>query len=153
MLGGIWLSDGRAPEAVDLFQRAARAGNADGRYNLGVCHRLGLGVPVDIAQAERWYRAAAEAGNAPAQLVLGDLLLETARSEGTRTEAVKWYRAAADNGHAHALLSLGRVHELGLGVPQDLNAALAFYTEAAKRGVDGAASHVARLDGRRFAAV
>ena len=91
-----------------------------------------------------------EGGHASAQLVLGDLLLETDASESARTEAVKWYKAAADSGHAHALLSLAHVHEFGLGVPQDLSAALVLYTHAAKRGVEGAASAVARLDEQRL---
>ena len=152
MLGGIWLSEGKAAEAVELFRRAARSGNSDGRYNLGVCHRLGLGVPLDLAKAQHWYRTAAEDGHPSAQLALASLLQETDPSESARTEAVKWYRAAADNGHADALLSLGQVHELGLGVPRDLNAAHSFYSQAAKRGVDGAAAALARLDEQRFAA-
>jgi TPR repeat protein len=96
---------------------------------------LGLGLAADIEQAERLYRAAAQAGHASAQLALGVILNSPDRGESSLREALDWYRAAAENGHSHALLRLGRAHELGLGVPQDLAAAKSFYRRAAALGL------------------
>jgi len=41
------------------------------QYSLGVMYANGLGVPEDDAEAARWFRLAAEQGNALAQYNLG----------------------------------------------------------------------------------
>ena len=45
----------------------AEAGLAVAQYNLGCCCELGIGLPVDMEEAHRWYDLACEAGNADAQ--------------------------------------------------------------------------------------
>ena len=45
----------------------AEAGLAVAQYNLGCCCELGIGLPVDMEEAHRWYALASEAGNADAQ--------------------------------------------------------------------------------------
>ncbi len=40
----------------------AEAGNAVSQYNLGLCYANGNGVEVDLAEAVRWLRKAAERG-------------------------------------------------------------------------------------------
>ena len=82
-------------EPIDLLAAAAAEGNVDAQYNLGVCHRLGLCVPVDLGAARGWYERAARAGQPSAQLALGDLLTETATDAAGIAEAIEWYRAAA----------------------------------------------------------
>ena len=70
------------------------------QYDLGVRYDAGLGVPKDVAEAMRWYRLAAEQGNADAQCSLG---LMYAHGEGISedcAEAVRWFRPAAEQGHA-----------------------------------------------------
>ena len=42
----------------------AEAGDASAQFNLGVMYDNGEGVPEDDAEAVRWYRMAAEQGNA-----------------------------------------------------------------------------------------
>ena len=51
--------------------QAAKQGNVDAQYNLGVMYAIGQDVPQDDAQAVQWYRKAAEQGDAHAQLALG----------------------------------------------------------------------------------
>lgn len=45
--------------------------DAAAQYNLGLAYHKGLGVPQDYEEAVKWYRLAAEQGNADAQLSLG----------------------------------------------------------------------------------
>ena len=66
-----------------------------------------MGVPEDDAEAVRWFRLAAEQGDAYAQYNLGRMY---ANGEGVPedfVEAVAWYRKAAEQGHveAHRLVS------------------------------------------------
>jgi TPR repeat protein len=59
-------------EAAHLFQLAANQGVPKAQYNLGVCYRLGEGVPKDMEEANRWLRAAAEQGCSDAKKMLDD---------------------------------------------------------------------------------
>lgn len=73
----------------------------------------------DFAKAAKWYRLAAEQGDAYAQLNLGMMYY---RGEGVPQiyqEAVKWYRMAAEQGNANAQYFLGVMYDNGRGVPQD----------------------------------
>ena len=64
----------------------------------------------------RWYRRAADLGNADAQNNLGNMY---ASGDGVRRdprEAFRWYMKAAEQGCAAAEINLGRMYETGDGV-------------------------------------
>lgn len=109
-----------APESqltVDLeaLQRNAQAGDRVAQYNLGVLHETGqYGVPMDKAEAARWYRKSAEQGYENAQYNLGVLYL---RGEGVAQDpqaAVHWLRLAAEQLNPAAIAAL---EKLGVGKP------------------------------------
>ena len=120
-------------------------------FNLGVRYGNGRGVPQDAAEAVRWYRLAAEQGDASAQFNLG-LAYDT--GEGVPqdyAEAVRWYRLAAEQGHAIAQLNLGLMYSNGRGVPQDyvsahmwLNLAAATGDEDARKARENVAASMTR---------
>ena len=98
----------------------------------------GEGVPEDDAAAIRWYRLAAEQGNAGAQLNLG---LMYTRGEGVPqddAEAVRWYRLAAEQGQVIAQFNLGVNYDRGEGVPKGAVNAYAWFNIAAARGYTNA---------------
>ena len=104
---------------LDELRALAEQGDADAQFNLGVRYAAGRGVPLDWAEAVRWYRLAAEQGFANAQFVLGIMY---ANGEGVRQDdagAVRWFRRAADQGDASVQISLGFMYANGRGVPQD----------------------------------
>ena len=91
--------------------------------------------PQDDAEAVRWYRLAAEQGDAAAQVNLGvDVLKTDGVSPRDDAEAVRWYRLAAEQGDANAQYSLGSMYENGRGVPQDDAEAVRWYRLAAEQG-------------------
>jgi TPR repeat protein len=47
------------PEAIRLYEAAARAGEFFAQIDLGRMYSRGLGVPADSEAARRWYSAAA----------------------------------------------------------------------------------------------
>ena len=108
----------------------------------------GEGVPEDDAEAVRWYRLAAEQGNATAQLNLGVMY---AKGEGVPkddAEAVRWFRLAAEQGYAAAQLNLGVMYDNGRGVPEDDVTAYAWLNIAAEQGqlsANEGKEHVAKL--------
>lgn len=81
-------------------------------------------------EAEKWYRRAAEAGNAEAQNGLGSAM----QAEERYGEARLWYEKAAAQNHTLAINNLGHLYDEGLGVPQDRRRGFELYTRAADLG-------------------
>ena len=67
----------------------------------------GQGVAQNYTEAVKWYRLAADQGNAGAQTNIGHLYSDGKGVAQNYTEAAKWYRLAADQGTKQAQLSLG----------------------------------------------
>src|SRR6266849_2001584 len=57
--------------ALRLLRPLAERGNREAEYNLAVMYANGWGVPRDEAESNRWYRRAAEQGDASAQALVG----------------------------------------------------------------------------------
>ena len=67
----------------------------------------------------RWYRLAADQGDAIAQFNLGVMYAKGAGVLKDDAEAVRWYRLAADQGDAIAQFNLGVMYAKGAGVLKD----------------------------------
>ena len=101
---------------------------------ISVMYERGKGVTQDYAEAMRWYRKAADQGEASAQYNLGVICFKGQGVTQDYAEAMKWFRIAADQGHARAQTGLGRMYEKGRGVTQDYVQALVWYNLAAAQG-------------------
>jgi antitoxin component YwqK of YwqJK toxin-antitoxin module len=84
--------------AAKWFGLAAKHGDAEGQYYLGVLYNRGEGVKKNDATAIQWYRKAAEQGNVNAQSLLGDSYAFGVGLEKNDQTAAKWYRLAAAQG-------------------------------------------------------
>lgn len=85
-----------------------------------------------------WIKAG-EAGYAPAQVWLGDILDKSEEDE----EAVKWYLKAAGQGDASGQFGLGLMYAKGEGVKQDLAQAYGYVLKAAEQAHAPAMSAIA----------
>ena len=92
------------------------------------------GVAKDGAEAVKWYRKAAEQGDAAGQYNLGTCYLNGNGVAKDGAEAVKWYRKAAEQGHADGQNQLGYCYHLGIGVAMDGAEAVKWYRKAAEQG-------------------
>ena len=100
------------------------------------------GAPEDFAAAAKSYaagdvvgsmpllRRSADAGHAPAQVLLAEILDRSEFDE----EAVAYFRKAADQGHAGGQFGLGSMYSIGEGVKKDLVVARRWMTLAADQG-------------------
>ena len=95
-------------------------------------------VPLDYAQAVKWFRLAADQGDARAQANLGIMYANGQGVPQDYVQAVKWYRLAADRGDAKAQFNLGGMCASGHGVPQDYAQAAKWFRLAADQGNAGA---------------
>ena len=88
----------------------------------------------DYAEAARWYRKAADQGNADAQSDIGVLYQNGWGVARDYAEAMRWYRKAADQGTAFAQNKIGFQYQMGQGVAQDYSEAIRWYRKAADQG-------------------
>ena len=70
---------------------------------------------VDVAAI----RAAAEAGDAAAQVRYGEILNDGKQVPADEAGAVKWFQRAAEQGNADGQFNLGLMYIRGAGVPKD----------------------------------
>lgn len=109
------------PSVPSLLESADRA-EARGDYN----------------GASQIYKSLADAGNAKAQVKLGDMSATGRGFAQSDATAVSWYRRAANQGDGAAQLKLGDMHANGRGVPQNNNQAYIWYTLALRSGMTAA---------------
>jgi TPR repeat protein len=129
-------------KAVAIWTPLAEKGDADAAFNLGQAYRLGRGVSVDLARAQKWLDQAARANHLDAQVTLGLLLFDS----GSRDLALQWLKRAAERGEPRALLVYGTALYNGDGVPRDPVLAYAYVSRAAAQGLEPAKSTLAELD-------
>jgi TPR repeat protein len=101
---------------------------------LGSLYYFGLHVEQDHIEAVRWYRKAADHGDASAQFNLGVLYYRGDGVPQDHNEAAKLYRLAADQGNASAQFNLGVMYSKGEGVARDPQQAAKCYRMAAEQG-------------------
>jgi TPR repeat protein len=81
---------------------------------------MGAGVEKDPEAAVKWFRKAAEQGNAEAQFNLGYCYC---KGQGVAKDAIDgmyWLRRAAEQNNSQAQLNLGVCYAMGDGTPKDL---------------------------------
>jgi len=117
------------------LRMAAELGLADAQLGLGKRYIVGSEVPLNRAEAAKWYYYAAEQGHARAQLTLG---WAYGKGEGVTKdyqEASRWFLKAAEQGLAEAEYQIGAAYRRGLGLPQDNVLAYTWFNLAAGHGL------------------
>ncbi|MDP1602349.1 MAG: endopeptidase IV [Legionella sp.] len=127
------------------YNLAANAGDAIGRYNLGLLYENGKGIPVDNQKAQALYLEAANQGYPNAMTQLAELYFKGVKGERNEEEALNWYKKAASLGESGAMYQLGLLSETGVATPLDLAAALKYYQQAADLGNEKAKMALARM--------
>ncbi|MCM8730027.1 SPOR domain-containing protein [Hephaestia sp. GCM10023244] len=129
--------------AVKAWRGAAERGDADAQFNLGQAYKLGRGVAANPAEAEKWYRKAAEQGHYQAEENYGLALFQN----GKRTEAAPWLEKAAMRGAPRAQLVYGTMLFNGDGgQAKDWVRAYALMTRASGSGLPQASETLAKMD-------
>jgi len=86
----------------------------------------------DYIGAEKYYRKAAEQGDARGEYGLGELYAGGKGVQQDYAEAAKWYQKAADHGHSKGQYKLGLMYSYGQGVQQDYIKAMTLFKMAGK---------------------
>ena len=124
----------RPEDGIDHCRELAAAGVPVGMFLLARSHQYGRGIAKSDQEAVRWYRDAAERGNASAMANLGYMYDVGAGVRNDDAEAVRWYRLAAEAGNPLAMENLGLFYKAGRGGARDDAEAVRWYRAAAERG-------------------
>lgn len=123
----------RAEAAV---RRAAKAGNAEAQFRLGVMFGNGDGVGLDYAQALDWFEKAAEQGHQNALITMAWMYASGAGVDTDEDKARTLYLRAARLGSAKAQYVVGTMYRFAqYGADKDLAAAVDWYLKAADQGM------------------
>lgn len=131
--------------AASLYFHAARSGNADAAYRLGVFYEEGKGVPQSLSEARRRFGIAAKAGHTDAALRLGHFLEDGIGGEAQIEEAVACYEELEKAGVPEGAYRLGEIYREGKRLPADVPLAIRHYKTAIKLGHEGARAALEEL--------
>jgi TPR repeat protein len=123
--------EGRFSEAYDIWEPLAKAGEARAQFNLSVLYEQGRGIDANPTKAAYWNKQAVESGYPPALHNFGLALL----AQKKNSEAIKYLREAADSNFAASQYTLGKIHQFGIGTPEDPGLAFKYVEMAANSGM------------------
>ena len=101
-------------ECIECFTNGAALGHADSQFELALMYTLGEGhLEIDVEEAYRLTKPAADANHADAAELCGQLLLDQWHSSTSDhhvfDEAVYYFTLAAESGHRDAQYQLGHI--------------------------------------------
>lgn len=119
----------------DRLLKKANGGDTEAALHLGLAFMDGgLGLDRNEKEAFRWYRKAAEAGDAEAERFVGKCYEKAMGVEQDLTVAASWYRKSAEHGDVLAEMTLGGAYWQGKGVQTNEIEAEKWLVKAAESG-------------------
>lgn len=164
------VQDGDYTRAKSLLLNASQLGDTTAMVELGNLYCLGLGIVEDEKEAEKWYKRAADkgdaqgehnlevlrnlrevrnfakAGDADAQLKYAVMIANGEAGNRTAEEAAEWLQKSANQKQAKAMNELGTWYLRGNGVPIDEKKAREWIRKAADTGLEDAKHNLQLLD-------
>jgi TPR repeat protein len=106
-----WLLKVTEPDSVAFLRRSGIPEKeiADIYSMVGGCYYAGDGISQNHVTAVRWFRVAAELGDAYSQCMLGLYYFDGEGIPQDRAEAIKWLRKAAEQGNEYAIEALREI--------------------------------------------
>ena len=121
---------------------SASTGPGDAEYQLGQQCRAGSPDGEDYLRALGHYLKAAQAGNAEAMCMAGNIYLMGLGTPKDNSQAMYWLRAGAALDNPGSINNLGYMYKYGDGVPQDYNQAASYFRHAADLGLPDAENNI-----------
>lgn len=140
-------SAGKWREATELFHQYADEGHPVAMFYLARAYGRGWGVPIDLEEARRIFLRASQfqfQHRGQVAYELGRLYQRSVGKDCNRI-AFEWFMKALEWQYPKAHWQLAKHFERGLGVRQNIDAAVFHYEAAAAAGFEGAAIKFARV--------
>ena len=120
--------------ALKLYRSAARLGEPNAMFNIGLFSERGEGCEKNMRNAFSWFRKSARAGCIDAMYKVAysyDVGRGICRN---RELAFSWYKKAARKGHADAMFKVAYAYDVGRGSRRNRALAISWYKRAAQKG-------------------
>jgi TPR repeat protein len=128
-------------ESLLQLTKLSSQGNSSAMNLIGKVYHYDMGITsitLDLFEAFKYYKLAADQGNASAKFNLGICYDKGDGVDIDCNEAFKYYKLAADQGNSSAQFNLGVCYENGDGVDINMNEAFKYYKLAADQGSSSA---------------
>jgi len=135
------IQEGKADLAVDVLRNAAKNGETEAKFRLGLLYYRGKDVPFDVELAWHWLEKADLEGHKKAPYYLGRLCTHDGRHE----VAMEWYQRSAERGFHGAIARIGYCYLIGQGTEQSRDKAFEYYMKAKIAGNFQAHAKVCRM--------
>ena len=132
-------------EAIALLLPLSELGDAESQTQLGSLYENGLGVPLDMDRAIRWYQRAAAQNYPRAQVNLGVLYQYGTGVDKDLTSAIYWFQKASAQKNARAQGKLAYLYLTESGLERDEKEAVRLLESSASGGYDEAQFNFAML--------
>ena len=135
-------------KAIELYEMAAKRGDAGAQYNLGLFYDQGMhGLTQSSKRAIEYYTLATEQGHAKAQCNLGTMYNIGCRGVNKdEKRAIEFYTLAAEQGLVQAQFNLGAMYFNGQAEEHSYSKARKWLTKAAAQGHERAIGMIKELD-------
>ena len=131
--------------ALKAWGRAAKEGNTEAQYRIGLMFMDGKGMKPNPGDAAYWFRKAAQNGHAAAQFEIAYCFEHGVGVQRDQRIAAEWYWRAAEQGDPDAAFNLAAMYRDGRGMTRDLDKARKYYAIAAKGGLADAQAELDKL--------
>lgn len=132
-------------KAIALFEKAATLGCTEAMEKLGdIYHNGEHNITKDFAQAEKWYRMAADGNNYHSMYRLAQVYC-TDNAGARASDGVALLQKAADKDYPEAIDYLAGLYIDGKVVTQDVDKGISLYKKAAKLDYPESMDHLAML--------
>ena len=132
--------------AEAAIRKAAKAGNAEAQFRLGVMYGTGDGVGLDYEQAKFWFEKAIAQGHENALITLAWMYANGTGVEVDEERARDLYLEAAKRGSAKAQYVVATMYRFAqYGLAKDMTLALEWYLKAANQGMPTAQFALGKL--------
>ena len=132
--------------AEAAIRKAAKAGNAEAQFRLGVMYGNGDGVPLDHDEARYWFEKAIAQGHESALITLAWMYANGTGVEIDEGRARALYLEAARRGSAKAQYVVATMYRFAqYGLDKDMAEAVKWYLKAADQGMPTAQLALGKL--------
>jgi len=132
--------------AEAAIRKAAKAGNAEAQFRLGVMYGNGDGVPLDYGQAREWFERAIAQGHENAIITLAWMYANGTGVDTDEVHARELYLQAARCGSAKAQYVVATMYRFAqYGLDKNMAEAVQWYIKAADQGMPTAQLALGKL--------
>ena len=120
--------------SCEYYKRAAKQGDANGLYNLGMCYMRGYSVEIDPVKAKECFEAAARQDHPEAINNLGGFCRDGILEEPDFVKAAEYFARSADLGNQYGELNYALALLRGEGAVKDEERAVRMLADSARQG-------------------